>query len=433
MTTGLRTPMIDGIRAGMDVGEYSVEIGKSTYQKLTRALRRLGGTQINDNTLAAQVAGLKKNSTVARLLLKQGRKYFFFNVQSNPISFISGQNVVGTPDMRKLLVRFYTDLEKAIGKQAKDESFEFGKEMWDVIFEGRLNIHSVTVAAYSERVTKPEKMAKLLKVLAHIYNGILRVEKGDNEERDWSAVSPADEAGYTCTLEGSEEHDGMPSLMLKEWDTSVRPRRVRSTLVLYSKVHEREAMGQALGEMECSVLEGRLRFDLRLSNWELQRARLSELRAWEKKAEKAGSYEELCKELITGFLERSGLIYAASFPNPWTLTFDDSVDRLTLNKWEKGEKLSERDTLMFHYKHNVDLRRSVNFHLSAAANRVNLSVDSDDVKAALKGDHTRYVSRMRKGLLNFNDNALAVSAAKVAKRLVPVNLRVEASSSEKTE
>jgi len=411
--------MIDGVRAGLDVGEYSLGVDRNAYHRILKALRRIPSTTVNEGMSMTAVKGLKRKSTTAGVVLKAGKRNFFFNVQGNPISFISGQNVVGTPDMRKLLVRFYGDLEKAIARDAGDSDFEFGKDVWNAIFEGRLNIHSATVAAYSEKVTKPEKLATLLAVLLDVYTGVLRSGTVEGE-----VTSPAGEAGFTCTLEGSEESDLMPSLMLKEWDVSARPRRAKSTLTLYSKVHEREAAGQRLSEAECEILNGRIRFDLRMSNWELQHRGLQELRAWEKKASKAGGYEELCKELITGFMERSGLIYAVSFPNPWTLKFEDSGDELTLKKWEKGEKLSERDTLMFYYKHGVDLKRSVNFHLSAAASRVALSVDRGDVLAALKGDHSRYVQKMKRGLLDFNSNALALSAAKVVKRLVPVDLRV---------
>lgn len=414
------TPMIDGAESGIEIGSetaYSVEVGKADFSKTMRWLQEHETAKKEGaGTITVVVEGVHENTTKAVLILKREKNHkAFLNLKGNPVSFLSGQNVMGTPDLNTLIQRFYLMVERALRRDL-GEKFRFPDGVSKKVAEGKVNLHSVTIAAYTPRILKPGKVDKFLRLLAEVYNKSLSGPEG-------MMFSASDEAGFTCVREFSAT---VPSLMITRWKVDDTRRSALEVLTLYSKEVEQEAKERKLNEVHAEAVHGRLRFDLRLTSKGLRQLRMPTLKDWAERAARYGGWDELCFRLVRGFLEKSGLVYAISYPNVYEMEWEPKHLEV-VQQWREGTVKKFPKAIVEELKevYGVDVSHSYYFHLATTAGRLGLGWTKNDIEGAMTGDVKPLLRKIEKAALDFNDNPLAAALARVAHKIKPVRVGLE--------
>ena len=348
MIKSFGVPMLDGFKSGIGGGLRGLDrLGATELQsRLTEAefnymknvfLKCLDGAESQTATYA-----LIRNSDIGSqvsLCLKKWKGEYYFNVDGNPISFLTGQNLLGTVQLVKLIATFFSTIENAIKRKCSD--FELPMSIVTAIETLNIKIHRLAFACYTP-------------------------ELGLKNWRNISKLVCAIDSVYSAyaALEGMSVKDYLNVRLVKEGEHSIRFDKMEYkakswSLAFYNKALELEETGKVAGSAP-DWTRNRLRLDLTLSNDWFRRHRCSTLKDVRDAVFKSGGYDQWVFGLFESCLQDLKLTYLLTF----------NLENVRAGKYEKefrgwmiGNK--QRYTagcLEFFLEQGLDLTIPVNIH-----------------------------------------------------------------------
>ena len=264
MKTGLTSPMIDGFTGGMKVIEIgstgmSTEISRGDYEYIHKAiLKTANGTEREGNCWT--VLKLDEVDGV-RVECNERRGRFFLNVSGNPISFLTGQNMIGTCDLPLLANNLYRGVAKALKKQVA--GFSMPQTIRTAVEELNVSVNGLAFAMYTPELELKDwtKMKFVLLALDYIYS--TRIYGTEQAIKDYLGLRVSKQGDYSLLIEkrvGAQKY----------W-----------TVRLYNKHVETTEKAQSIGykqTLQSDWLKNRLRIDLTLYSGFFHRNRLTTMR-----------------------------------------------------------------------------------------------------------------------------------------------------------
>lgn len=239
---------IDGLNAGISLENPEIDISKNTYLYMRKAFLRMGakskGKKFLDLTITNPVVGVDDAKHTKLIVNEFGGRYYF-NVQGNPISFLSGQNVFGYSNLPDLVTSFYKACGRIMKRLWKD--FKMPAEIRSTVENMNVYTSRLAVTNYSNKLLLKDGQLK------HFY---------DNVEHIYSSHPDGVNRASLCEILGVKlQRDGDYSILFKK--TNKYGKNVWS-LRLYDKAEELRSRDIAAP----ACLGGTIRFDLTLfSPW----------------------------------------------------------------------------------------------------------------------------------------------------------------------
>lgn len=308
-----------------------IEISEEDHDYLLACLKVLDGKKVYRKGWTVNVAPIpdKKPSTLilsdltvgnnednCKVWCNKTKGKCYFNVEGNPISFLTGQNVVGTVQLPLLILEFYKKVNKAI--KAINPDFRLPKSVVRKIKDLDIYINQLAFASYGPELSSDVSIKILLDAIDHIYSFALP---------DLPTSSP-------CTLKAA-----LGLRVVREGPTSIRFDKFSGkhrywSLALYDKEQEQKENGRSV---PCS-LKNRIRFDLTLHNFWFKVNRLPKL---SKIHERYGQdYVRWVQGLFKRVLDDVKIGYMLTFQiKPFmkeSPAFQQWVDNRNLNKVDKA-------------------------------------------------------------------------------------------------
>ncbi len=251
MNKVLSSPMIDGFNSGVPLSELQIggvatsgldtEITEKEYNFMVTTLSALpNAINMADKGWRVTVA---LDHTFTILGVSKSSSAYWFNVRGNPISFMTGQNVLGVVDLVDTVAAYYRAVSQAVQRLVPD--FRMPLSIKRNVDNLQVYIHGLAFAAYTHRLGLPDaaKLKYLLDGIDHIYS---------------HAVPDFERSTLKQQLEVRLTREGDYSMRFDKMSGKNR----YWSLALYSKWHE---LSQQDGS-PADWLQDRLRLDLTLHN-----------------------------------------------------------------------------------------------------------------------------------------------------------------------
>lgn len=401
------TPMLDGCKCGvaMEVDKVAsvglgTEVTAKEFQYLKRVfLTSLNGIEVKNATLAnvyyrgkdVATKPRKDDYSSAKISCNVWKGRHYFNVEGNPISFLTGQNVLGVAHLAKILSLFYLEIERSV--QTKDPTFSLPVSVKRSLDSLDIHVHRLAFACYT-----PELGLKDWTNMSRFFSAIDSIYAGYSKQRNQTVK---EYFGIDVTRYGPY------SLMFTKKD------RVSKlwTLAMYNKAVELE---EVTGKRAPEWTANRIRLDLTLHSTWFDRNRCKTLRELTKKF--AGSYRLWIYSLISACLDETKVRYMLGFR---TIGIDVGDYKKAFTDWSNGKEVSLTPGMQAWFEEQgLDLSIPLNIHEVAGYQRsiFNLA-DGTNSKAILgdKKDLLRLTSRFADGL----NNSFFLPIAKRAHLLQP--------------
>ena len=239
----LSSPLIDGCKSGVSL-ESGVLATKKDFQYLKHVfLKYLNGGSLKDSTGA--FANVMLHGSMARLKCHEWGGKYYFNADGNPISFLTGQNIVGTMDATSLISKFYTGIGEAITEEYP--SFDMPLSITRPLETGEVYINSMAIAAYTKHLAVKDwhRIKDLLNAIDFLYASVYSDQGATVKE--WLGVRVVREGPYSLRFDKmkgknrywsfsmydkiSEIEEGPKSFTLSKTEFS---KRIRLDLTLHS-------------------------------------------------------------------------------------------------------------------------------------------------------------------------------------------------------
>lgn len=134
MSSILGVPMIDGIKMG-------IKINDRQYRNVLKALARYDGKHCEQITVGGK--------TKAQVLVNEFQGTYWLNIHCNPISFVTGQNVMGTTDAASIV-----DIWEAMHEHVLHDcgAHLLDDEMRVRIQAQEINVYQIAFASYTKKI-----------------------------------------------------------------------------------------------------------------------------------------------------------------------------------------------------------------------------------------------------------------------------------------
>lgn len=387
------TPMLDGCKCGSMVGlekveatELGLEVTLPEFEYLRKVIiLHLNGVVTSNSTVAhlhsvqqvAAKASAREGYSMAKVACTFWKGKYYFNVEGNPISFLTGQNMLGVSSLEKMIRLFYEAIELAI--RAKHKKFVFPESITTAIENLDIHIHRLAFACYTPELGLKDwrNMKRFFDVLDHIYTGYAGLQKKSVKEYLGIEVS----------------RHGEYSMLFVKRDNNVR----QWSLTMYNKAIEIE---ETSGTTAPDWTANRIRLDLTLqSNW-FDRNRCKTL-AQLKKRFLLEEYHNWVYELIQRCLEETKAKYLLGFK---TLDINPGRYVKAFEAWSSHADI-EVTPLMHSWflEQGLDITIPLNVHMAASSARANFKLADGANDKAILGDKTamkRLKDKYEDGLSN---------------------------------
>ena len=362
--------MIDGYKSGLglkrselDINEFSTELSDCDYTYLQQVFLKLRNVHQTKNTLSVKLA---MSGTLARLTLNQWKGKPYLNVEGNPISFITGQNVVGTTNLVLLITKFYKKLMGAIKRQVPE--FKTPKSVVLAVRDLDIYVHGLAFAAYTNplEINGRDGLKLFLDFLDHCY----------------SFANPM----YEKTT--VKEHLGLR--VVREGPTSIRFDRFTRknrywSLAIYDKVQQLLDTGQdsAKGWEQSVYLKDRFRVDLTLHSEWFRKNHLLKLRDIHTKH--GNDYHQWAMTLLHKVLDETKVPYVMAVST-------DFIDPGKYKKWFKrfiseGAPVPSMACREWFIQQGLNVDYGSDFHALISYAKRSFYIDGQDMRLAAFGDH----------------------------------------------
>jgi hypothetical protein len=307
--------MLDGFSGGISVGavlpELGLEITPEDYKVLKKAFEKGGGV---DTGKGGWVVSVKTKGSKARLQLTANGGKCFFNVMGNPISFHSGQNVMGGVHLSKQVEDFFLGIEEGL-------KVEFSEKVRKKISELEIFVHHLSFACYTQKipVARRKALEGVINAWASIFHQGMVVNGEVELAADMLGMKVVKEGALSVRFEKRFHGDGVSRFY---------------SLAVYNKNQELEDTDkdwQVRGD-----LENRLRLDLTLHRRWLAYYRLNTLADIHRKY--GLDYQGWVESLFRRAVEELKLIYVFDPVRVWDTGVgkEGSTVRGEYEKWWAG-------------------------------------------------------------------------------------------------
>jgi hypothetical protein len=226
----LGSPMIDGCKSGIKINS------DKEFRRIKDRLIDRGGLPLKEESGSILVLDhLGKSKATVKCQEYGGG--FFLNLDGNPISYLTGQNVLGEVSA-ELILLFWTEILSEL-------SLLDLKSFKDAIGSANIFLHFLAIAGYSRKLGPNKVIRQTLNVTDFVYSAV-----GEDGEtvKDWVGVAVHREGKYSIRFDRKKGKN-------RYW-----------SLGLYDKIIELDETGKE--SLIVSSIAQRLRFDLSLySSW----------------------------------------------------------------------------------------------------------------------------------------------------------------------
>ena len=367
----ISSPMLDKADSGLLIDttsteELSNEITPTDYNYLRRMLKKCIGFNESDDRCWAYV---QMHGTQAKIGINKYKGKCWFNVEGNPISFLTGQNMMGSLEIQSMTTAFYDLVLKAI--KAANPSFKVPKSILEAVATLNLSIHRLAFACYtpSLQFRNWSMVERLIHIVGEMYSVSLMYK---NESYTIPKI-----LGIKVAIDGP---------MSLRFDAMRNEKRYYS-LSLYNKWKEAIDKGK-----ECvPELRDLLRFDLTLhSKW----FNYNKIRTLGDVVNRFGSnYSGWVRSLFTQALDEIRLHNIFEYPNPTEVRVGNYADWYAA--WLRDECVHEipvgnrKDPNRLRYewfKHQgIDVTLPHVFYLVAAKARAGINISGEHIAAIQDG------------------------------------------------
>lgn len=379
----LQDVMLDWCSSGLGFHTLGISLAENIYRHLVTIFLSIDH-EYKPNMLAVNV---QVSGTHARVVLNKHRKSYYLNIEGNPISFNTGQNIVGTVNMPVLIRTFYNQCFQAI--QAKAPAFVVPPELQKKVEGLDIYIYKLAFACYTEKLVDKHDQTKLKELFDLIEHMYCFTVNGFNPGTFKEAV------GVRVVREGPY------SMHL----TKVLKDRHRVwTLGIYDKNILQEKMGRSISEVAC----GRARLDLTLSSHYLKCYNINHLATIH--AKYGHDYIGWVRKIIESILHELKLSYMFKVALP--------LNNKYIKRWSKSVRISkELDTELTSL--GIDTSLSYEAHALILFARATYNLDKEDIKKAIVGC-TKAVKDIGMKLGNNLHNPSYFAIAGMGQKLLPV-------------
>lgn len=281
----LTSLLLDGSKHGvmLDIAMNSLksEVSSEDYEYLLSKFKLHPSYSSNNGKSYIKV---RLQGTLAKVSVNKHNNHFFFNLEGNPISFLTGQNVFGHVELPLLILDFYKRVVKAIrldldqvdhGSVGPESKFKLPVKIVRNVKNLNLYVNGLSFACYSlpltEGLTGSESQATNWKQMKMVFDAIDHI---------YSFALPDAEAEHSTLKES------LGLRLVREGPYSLRFDRYVSrnrywSLALYNKFKEQQDKGRIVNAEACDLswnwTENRIRFDLTFHNFWFQSKKLKKL------------------------------------------------------------------------------------------------------------------------------------------------------------
>lgn len=155
--------MLDGMLVGCKLELISEELPKMRELLITSGAEYKGPELLlTIKAGSGMVVGLREN------IHKRGD--YYLNISGNPLTFLTGSNLYGSPEAGELIVKACLKCLKILGKVG-----EVPKRIKDLVVSKNINLYALEFATYTIRL---ENKQQLLNDWSHIYNSAYTSKNG---------------------------------------------------------------------------------------------------------------------------------------------------------------------------------------------------------------------------------------------------------------
>lgn len=350
--------MLDGNKSGVILGDrvdknqLKTEITSKTYEYLYRQITSLEHSKGKDLISIK----LKLNGSQSKVSLNKWNGRFFFNVEGNPTSFNSGQNIFGAIDLPSIIKLYYTNIGKALKKKIPD--FKMPKEIRDKVENLDICVTSLAFACYSPPIPGGIKTQEnLLDAIEHIFCFSVP---------DMPVSTVKKFLNLKITREGNH------SIRI---DKFFNKKRLWS-LTLYNKwVEQLEADKQ----VKVNWVKDKIRFDLTFHAYWFRKNKLFTLG---KIHELYGmDYMKWIDRILEKHIEQTKIAYCLGF----SLDVDKGDYQEEFDEWVQGDSPTDKECIQWFLNQNLDLRLPYDMHVLAILGRSTFDMDVDHARKAVLG------------------------------------------------
>ncbi len=380
--------MLDGIRSGvtLEMNEgVGITVSADTYTAILDAIQK---TQryVGRGECGWTTVGIGGSDARVECNKMGGR--FFLNVNGNPISFLTGQNVVGECDLPRTVLRLYQGVERAIRQEVS--AFQFPAEVRMKVKGLDIQLHSLAFAMYTSELgfTDWGNVRFLLDAVEMMFSTFI--------------------AGERQTVKGvlglAVERSGDFSLLVRRFTATGEGKRKNYwSFRLYNKFAEVSERGA--GGVQAGFVRGRLRLDVTLSGRWFRQNRirtLADLHA-HITATPGGTYSGWVTRMVEKIFLDTRIAYLLTFPFPADL--DPGSFREWFASYVEGEnEPPSQQCRKWFMDQGFDVMLPMSVHSALCVARSTFSVaGTKDSNLACVGDKAaeeRVVEKFRGGLRN---------------------------------
>lgn len=387
------TPMLDGCKSGVSMGmdkvsavDLGTEVTAKEFEYLKRTLlSKLNGVSIKNLTTANVTSSKGKSSTkdslregysMAKVSCNVWKGKYFFNVEGNPISFITGQNVLGVVNLARILDLFYREVEKSI--QAIEPTFKLPPSVVKAVEDLDIHIHRLAFACYTPDLglRNWKNMNRFFHAIDLIYSGYSMLR--EQSVKDYFELDVVKSGPYSITFVKKDR-------VSRLW-----------SLGLYNKAVELEEKFQRTAP---DWVSHRIRIDLTLHSTWFERNRCKTLKDIVRKFTE--SYQTWIYGLIQKCMEETKVRYMLGFK---TFDVDPGRYKKAYDDWSNGKEVKVTEGMAAWFEEQgLDLRIPLNIHMAASAVRATFSLADGVNDKAILGDKkasTRLATKFEDGLRN---------------------------------
>lgn len=400
MADGMRAGIgLEGIRAGVELHADNVSLTKSEADSVKRVMKRRRAKynaennewvlnkpskykDVEDRSVSTLRIALREHETNAGV--------FFFNISGNPLKHFTGSNVYGSPQAGILVRKTFLACLKWL-----DKEMEIEQSVYDKVQEGKINLHNMEFAIYTEKCDVDVK--PMINIWRYVYRaadwaGADGVHKsldqliGVNSRRQVEEYEDSFAVEVMRTSVRSASADGRPPKLKRE---------TVSGICIYDKSAE---LLNTDSEVSAEILEdlaGRMRIDLWLTRLWLSDKRIQTVLDLESYVEKQhnGDWKQFIVIELENVINKTALHYMFKIYNIFK---DGEVEKIPTD-WSEGSigdrKLTDA-VKKWADRRGIDPRIPYEAH-AAIVWALKLKINGADKVAALRNDQAMQQIIMR--------------------------------------
>lgn len=351
------SPLLDGCKIGINMtSQVGGENAEIEYNKLVEIFKSKSEDVFTDKNglvgIYVQGAGSK-----ARLSCSIFRNMHWIWLDGNPISFESGQNMIGNTNVCRQLLGFIREIETR-SEIKLPHSVEIAMANLDI------HISLLAFAGYTPDlcVKGTKNLSKFVGVVNHLYHS------GSIDG------TPTLEKYLNCKV----RRDGSQSIRFERKSSNSKNSNgaIYCVLSMYNK--EIQMRPSPVPE----EIKGRLRLDLTLRNEWFRQNNLTKLHLIDSRYGR--DYTKWMVDLINKEIKETRLNYLLTFPilnKIQTGEFDKEY-----NRWKNGAKIENVDAIEWFINQNLDVSLTYKAHSQAHFARTTVGVPMDIRDALLDGN-----------------------------------------------